>query len=168
MITKATLEDATELDQLVNSAYRGDSSRQGWTTEADLLEGTRTDAAAIKELIETPGITILKYVESDEILACVELKKEDDKLYVGMLTVKPRLQGKGIGKELLKAAEEEAVKQKCTAAFMTVISVRKELIDWYLRHGYQYTGEKKPFAFNDPRFGQPKMKLEFVVLEKKL
>lgn len=168
MITKATLSDATELDKLVNSAYRGDSSRQGWTTEADLLDGTRTDAAAIKELMETPGITILKYVESDEILACVELKKEDDKLYVGMLTVTPRLQGKGIGKELLKAAEEEAIKQKCTSAFMTVISVRKELIDWYLRHGYQYTGEKKPFAFNDPRFGQPKMKLEFVVLEKKL
>jgi ribosomal protein S18 acetylase RimI-like enzyme len=168
MITKAIAEDALELDKLVNSAYRGDSSRLGWTTEADLLDGTRTDAAAIKELIETPGITILKYVESNEILACVELKRESNKLYLGMLTVKPMLQGKGIGKELLKAAEEEAKKQKCTSVFMTVISVRKELIDWYVRHGYHLTGERKPFAFNDPRFGQPKMKLEFVMLEKKL
>jgi len=168
MITKALVEDAPALDKLVNSAYRGESSRQGWTTEADLLDGTRTDAAAIKELIETLGVTILKYVESNEILACVELKKESDKLYLGMLTVKPMLQGKGIGKELLKAAEEEAKKLKCTSIFMTVISVRKELIDWYLRNGYQLTGERKPFAFNDPRFGQPKMKLEFVVLEKKI
>jgi ribosomal protein S18 acetylase RimI-like enzyme len=168
MISKAVVEDAPALDKLVNSAYRGDSSRLGWTTEADLLDGTRTDAAAIKELIETSGITILKYIESNEILACVELKKESNKLYLGMLTVKPSLQGKGIGKELLKAAEEEGKNQKCTSIFMTVISVRKELIDWYLRHGYQLTGERKPFAFNDPRFGQPKMKLEFIVLEKKI
>ena len=168
MISKATIDDAPELNQLVNSAYRGDSSRQGWTTEADLIDGTRTDAADIKELIETPDITLLKYVEDGELRACVELKKEGSKLYLGMLTVKPNLQGKGIGKLLLKSAEEEALKLKCSSVFMTVISIRKELIDWYLRHGYQFTGERKPFAFNDPRFGQPKMKLEFVVLEKKL
>ena len=168
MITKATLEDVLELDKLVNSAYRGDSSRQGWTTEADLLDGTRTDAAAIAELIQNPEITILKYVNENEIQGCVELRNEHGKLYLGMLTVQPPLQGKGIGKELLIAAEEEAKKQKCASIFMTVISIRQELINWYNRHGYQLTGERKPFAFNDPRFGQPKMRLEFVVLEKKL
>lgn len=168
MITVATPNDAVALDKLVNSAYRGESSRQGWTTEADLLDGTRTDAAAIAELIQTPGTVLLKYVEGQEILGCVELRNQHGKLYLGMLTVKPNLQGKGIGKELLIAAEQEARKQNCAAIYMTVISVRKELIDWYLRHGYQLTGETKPFAFNDPRFGQPKMKLEFVVLEKKL
>lgn len=168
MITKAVVADATELNALVNSAYRGESSRQGWTTEADLLDGTRIDETAIEELIQTAGISILKYVEGNEILACVELKNEHGKLYLGMLTVKPSLQGKGIGKILLKAAEEEARNQKCTSIFMTVISVRKELIEWYERHGYKATGEKKPFAFNDPRFGQPKQPLEFIVLEKTL
>ncbi len=168
MITKAVVEDAPALETLVNSAYRGDSSRQGWTTEADLLDGTRTDAAAIAELIQTPGTTLLKYVEEKEILGCVELRNQDGKLYLGMLTVRPNLQGKGIGKKLLKAAEEEAKNQKCSSIFMTVISVRKELIDWYVRHGYQPTGERKPFAFNDPRFGQPKMKLEFIGLQKML
>lgn len=168
MITKAVVEDAPALDKLVNSAYRGESSRQGWTTEADLLDGTRTDATAIAELIHTPGTTLLKYTEGNEILGCVELRTEHGKLYLGMLTVRPHLQGKGIGKALMKAAEEEAKKQKCTSIFMTVISVRKELIDWYVRHGYQHTGERKPFAFNDPRFGQPKQKLEFIVLEKRL
>ena len=168
MITKASVEDAPELDNLVNSAYRGDSSRQGWTTEADLLDGTRTDAAAIAELIKTPGTTILKYVEENKILGCVELRNHDGRLYLGMLTVRPHLQGKGIGKILLNAAEEEAGRQQCSSIFMTVISVRQILIEWYVRHGYQPTGERKPFAFNDPRFGQPKMKLEFIVLEKKL
>ncbi len=165
-ISPATVEDATALDALVNSAYRGDSSRQGWTTEADLLDGSRTDAAAIADIIKSPGHTILKYVEDNVILGCVEVHKDGNKLYLGMLTVRPHLQGKGIGKIMLQAVEEEAKKQKCQSIYMTVISVRKELIDWYVRHGYRHTGETKPFAFNDPRFGQPRKKLEFVVLEK--
>ena len=165
-ILPAKVADAAELNILVNSAYRGDSSRQGWTTEADLLDGTRTDAAGIEDIINKPGFTLLKYTEDGKILGCVELHNENGKLYLGMLTVEPHLQGKGIGKELLKAAEAEAKKQKCKSIFMTVISVRKELIDWYVRHGYSHTGERKPFAFTDPRFGQPKKQLEFVVLEK--
>ena len=168
MITKAVIADAPALEILVNSAYRGDSSRLGWTTEADLLDGSRTDAAAIAELIQTPGTTLLKYVEENEILGCVELRNQQGKLYLGMLTVRPYLQGKGIGKELLMAAETEAKNQKCSSIYMTVISVRKELIDWYVRHGYHLTGDRKPFAFNNPRFGQPKQELEFVVLEKSI
>ena len=168
VIIPATGEDAAAIDTLVNSAYRGDSSKQGWTTEADLLDGGRTDADHIREIMQKPGTTLLKYVDNREILACMELRQEGQKLYLGMLTVQPNLQGKGIGKELLKAAEAEALRLKCKTIFMTVISARQELIDWYIRHGYQPTGETKPFTFNDPRFGQPRKKLEFVVLEKKV
>jgi ribosomal protein S18 acetylase RimI-like enzyme len=168
MIVAATSEDASVLSDLVNSAYRGDSSRKGWTTEADLLGGTRTDAKAIEDLIFRPGTTLLKYVENNKILGCVELDHRGDRLYLGMLTVQPGLQGKGLGKELLNAAEEEARKQKCRSIFMTVISVRHELIAWYLRHGYRDTGQRKPFEVPDVRWGIPKLKLEFVVLEKKV
>jgi ribosomal protein S18 acetylase RimI-like enzyme len=161
-------EDALELSALVNSAYRGDSGRQGWTTEADLIEGTRTDAELLRAIIETPGSMILKYVEDGEIIGCVELRQEGDKFYLGMLTVKPNLQAKGIGKALMKASEEEAMKQNYHTIFMNVLSGRKELIDWYVRHGYYDTGLRKPFAFTDPRFGSPKMPLEFIVLEKKV
>ncbi len=167
-ISKALVTDAPALDVLVNSAYRGDSSRKGWTTEADLLDGTRTDSSAIAEAIKTPGATILKYVENGEIVGCVELIIRGAKLYLGMLTVSPQMQGKGTGKKLLQAAEIIALKQSCTSVYMTVISARSELIEWYVRHGYTLTGERKPFAFNDVRFGLPKMKLEFVVLEKQL
>jgi ribosomal protein S18 acetylase RimI-like enzyme len=76
------------------------------------------------------------------------------------------LQGRGIGKKLLKASEEEALHQDCHSVYMTVISVRTELIEWYERHGYQHTGERKPFEAEDPRFGTTEMKLEFLVLEK--
>jgi len=167
-ISPSTILDAPELNQLVNSAYRGDSSRIGWTTEADLLDGTRTDAAQIAELLESPDTTILKYVVDGRIDACVELITEGSRLYLGMLTVRPTLQGKGIGKILLKAAEDYAIQHNCTSIFMTVITVRTELIDLYVRHGYQDTGVRKPFAFTDPRNGQPRQALEFMVLEKGL
>ena len=108
VIIPATGEDAAAIDTLVNSAYRGDSSKQDWTTEADLLDGGRTDADHIREIMQKPGTTLLKYVDNREILACMELRQEGQKLYLGMLTVQPNLQGKGIGKELLKAAEAEA------------------------------------------------------------
>jgi len=168
MITTATIDDIPELAELINSGYRGKASRKGWTTEADLLDGTRTDVEGVKDLIARKGTTVLKYVENDEILGCVELNKVATKLYLGMLTVSPRLQNKGIGKQLLQAAEAEAKKLACHSVFMTVISGRDELIAWYLRHGYHDTGERKPFEVPDVRWGIPKQKLEFVVLEKKV
>lgn len=168
MITPATTTDAEALSSLVNSAYRGESSRVGWTTEADLLDGTRTDAAAIAAAITTPGTTILKHTENEEITGCVELVRNGDSMYLGMLTVKPGLQGAGLGKTILLAAEAFAHAKGCTTIHMTVISLRAELIAWYLRQGYHLTGQKKPFAFNDPRFGLPKRPLEFEVLEKNL
>lgn len=168
MIQPARKIDAAALSQLVNSAYRGDSSRKGWTTEADLLDGSRTDARAIEDLIAREGTVLLKYTEGDSILGCVELNQQGSQLYLGMLTVKPDLQGKGIGKKLLVAAEAEARMRNCSKIFMTVISVRQELIDWYIRHGYHDTGKRKPFQVPDSRWGIPKTKLEFAVLEKEL
>jgi ribosomal protein S18 acetylase RimI-like enzyme len=168
IIVPAVVADAVKLEKLVNKAYRGDSSKRGWTTEADLLDGTRTDAAALEELINTRGIMVLKYVEDGEISGCVELRQVPEGMYVGMLTVDPERQAGGIGKKLLHAAESEAAKRQCQKMLMTVISVRTELIGWYKRHGYRDTGIKKPFNFNDPRFGIPKQQLEFVVLEKRL
>lgn len=168
MVTVATEKDIPALNILVNSAYRGESSKQGWTTEADLLGGIRTDDESLKEMIQNSDACFLKYEEENKLLGCVYLKKEDDKLYLGMLTVSPQLQNKGIGKILLKASEDEARKRNCDAIFMTVISQRTELINWYKKHGYVDTGETKPFPEDDERFGIPKTKLEFIVMEKDL
>jgi ribosomal protein S18 acetylase RimI-like enzyme len=167
-ILRATAADADTLDRLVNSAYRGEESRKGWTTEADLLEGTRIDAEALRDLIARPGTVILMYKEDNELLGCVELRKEAGRLYLGMLSVRPATQGRGVGKALLKAAESHARVEGCETIFMTVISGREELINWYLRHGYRLTGERKPFVVPDVRWGIPKQPLEFVVLEKEV
>lgn len=167
-ITPATREDIPSLNQLVNSAYRGDTSRKGWTTEADLLDGIRTDPAALEDMMEQPGAVILKCTDSEKTLrGCVFLKKTESQLYLGMLTVSPELQGGGIGKKLLEASEAYASEHGCDKIVMTVISVRSELIAWYERKGFHTTGEKSPFP-KDPRFGIPKQDLEFVVMEKEL
>jgi ribosomal protein S18 acetylase RimI-like enzyme len=168
VIEYASVDDAEALNVLINSAYRGAASKQGWTTEADLLDGTRTDVDGVKELINAPDTKLLKFVAGGRILGCVELRNDNKRLYLGMLTVDPSLQGKGIGKKLLEYAELEAARSGCSAVYMTVITDRVELIGWYKRHGYTDTGERKPFAFTHPRFGQPKKTLEFLVLEKKL
>lgn len=163
----ASHDDADSLNKLVNSAYRGDTSRKGWTTEADLLDGIRTDTDALKTLMSNPESVILKYEESGNIVGCVYLEKQDNELYLGMLSVNPELQAKGIGRSLVEAAETYAREIDCTTVVMSVISVRKELITWYERRGYHLTGETKPFP-PDPRFGVQKQPLEFVIMKKQL
>jgi ribosomal protein S18 acetylase RimI-like enzyme len=168
-ITIAAKEDIAPIEKLVNSAYRGDSSRKGWTTEADLLDGIRTNKDVLSGMINRGDSIVLKCSNAkNQLVGCVYLQKKEDKLYLGMLTVAPDIQAQGIGKKLLQAAEEYAQTQQCTAITITVISLRQELIKWYERRGYKATGERKPFPSNDPRFGLPKQQLEFIVMEKKL
>lgn len=169
MICPCVLADVPQLNILVNRAYRGDSSRKGWTTEADLLDGIRVDEERLVTMIEKPDSIILKALdESNKLIGCVHLEKQGTRLYLGMLTVDPLLQSRGTGKQLLAAAEDEARKRDCTSIFMTVIDTRTELINWYVRHGFQLTSGKKPFPADDPQFGLPKKFLEFVVLEKQV
>ena len=165
----ATKEDIPQLERLVNGAYRGESSKKGWTTEADLLDGIRTNKDVLSGMINRGDSIVLKCINpTDELVGCVYLQNKEEKLYLGMLTVAPDIQDQGIGKKLLQAAEKYAQAQQCSAITITVISLRQELIKWYERRGYQATGEKKPFPSNDPRFGLPKQDLEFIVMEKKL
>ncbi len=169
MITPTTPQDIPALVTLINSAYRGESSKKGWTTEADLLDGQRTDPDTLLNTMNTPNSVILKYEnEQNEIEACVYLNKQDDKMYLGMLTVNPELQAKGLGKLLMAESEKYAVQQGCKSVIMTVISIRAELIAYYERRGYKDTGERKPFPMGDPKFGLPQQHLEFIVMEKEL
>lgn len=168
-ITEATKEDIPAITALLNSAYRGESSKAGWTTEAHLIGGSvRTDESELSEVIKSKGSVMLKYTsEEGNIIGCVNLQQHNNKVYLGMLSVSPDLQGGGIGKQLLRSAEEYALKLKCDSIYMTVISARTELIDWYKRQGYKDTGERKEFI-EDGKSGNHLQPLEFMVMEKKL
>ncbi|MES1217315.1 MAG: GNAT family N-acetyltransferase [Bacteroidota bacterium] len=166
-VLTATIKDIPSLIALINNAYRGDASRQGWTTEANLLEGElRTDEKDLLQLMETPGATFLKYENEDGIIeGTVLLKMVDKRIYLGMLSVSPLLQAKGIGKELMAKAEVYAKENGCHSIFMRVISVRDELIAWYERKGYRKTGEIEAFPPGN-HFGTPTQPLEFLIMEK--
>ncbi len=166
-ISQASAVDLTSLVQLVNSAYRGPESLKGWTSEATLLDGQRTDADQLQALIAMPGTCLLLAKEGDELLGSVLLQRETDAYYLGMLTVRPALQGGGIGKKLMLAAEAFVTEQGGSRIVMTVISARTELIAWYARRGYQDTGVRKPFP-TDPAFGIPRQPIEFIVMHKNL
>lgn len=167
-ISQATLNDIPELLPLVNSAYRGDASRKGWTTEADLLAGDlRTDAENLASLLEKDSSVVLLYRDEPDgvLVGCVYLDKRAGRIYLGMLSVLPERQAGGIGKQLLKAAEEYARSVACRSIFMRVLSGRHELIGWYERQGYRLTGEVQPYDA-PPKFGTPTRFLEFFVMEK--
>ena len=168
-ITVATSGDVAAITTLLNSAYRGETAKQGWTHEANLIGGeTRTNETTLQQLIDIPNSIVAKYTnEQQHIIGCVNLQQHDNKLYLGMLSVAPHLQGAGIGKQLLKAAEEYAQHLKCSAIYMTVITLRAELIAWYQRYGYEDTDERKTFI-EDNLTGKHLTQLEFMTLEKEI
>ena len=168
-IAVATPVDVPEIVALLNNAYRGESSKQGWTTEAHLIGGNvRTNAADLQNVLQLPNSIMAKYTNAQgAIIGCVNLQQHEDKIYLGMLSVSPTLQNGGIGKALLQAGEQYAHHLNCGAVYMTVISAREELIAWYKRQGFQDTGERKVFL-EDGLSGKHLQPLEFVVLEKVL
>jgi ribosomal protein S18 acetylase RimI-like enzyme len=164
--------DIPAIVDLVESAYRGDASRAGWTTEADLLDGQRTDVEGVKNAVASDSsVLLVATAEDGSMLACCQLELRDAGVcYFGMFAVRPTSQGGGVGGEMLDQAEAYAIAQLAAHTMqMTVIAQRDELIAWYERRGYARTGETKPFPYGDARFGLPRRDdLHFVVLEKGL
>jgi ribosomal protein S18 acetylase RimI-like enzyme len=167
----AELNDVPALGALVQSAYRGADSRQGWTTEAHLVDGQRTDAEELTAVIGRSSNGILLAEVGEELIGCCQLESRGDgTAYLGLFSVRPLRQGQGIGRAVLGEAERIAREEWSARQMqMTVISRRDELIAWYERLGYRRTGETLPFPYGNARFGTPKvLDLEFAVLAKAL
>ena len=162
--------DVPALVALVTSAYRGESSRAGWTTEADLLDGNRIDSDVVRGDIEREHSRVLLASRDGVLLGCAHVAIENGAGYFGMFAVDPLLQAGGIGKAILAEAERVVRDEwQLPMMRMTVIDLREDLIAWYERRGYRRTGIKKPFPAVDPRFGLPRRDdLRFEVLEKGL
>lgn len=162
-IAAASPEDAPELKALLEAAYRGDSARQGWNHEADILDDERIAPGELEAMLADPAVTILAARDGEMLIGCVAVTRKDARLsYLGMLCVAPTLQSGGLGRKLLDAAEDHARALGIAVMEMTVIAGRDTLIAWYERRGYAFTGETRPFpVLRDPP-------ITFVVLEKRL
>jgi GNAT superfamily N-acetyltransferase len=170
-IRRASLRDLAMLHDLVHRAYRGDAARGGWTHEADLLDGQRTDADALSAMLMDDTQRVLVAGAADRLAGCVQVSDQGGgTAYLGMLSVDPDVQAGGLGRALIAAAEQEARSAfAATRMEMTVIKQRAELIAYYERRGYKLSGEERPFPLDDPRFGLPRRRdLVFVVLAKSL
>ncbi len=167
---RATASDVPAIVTLVESAYRGDASRRGWTTEADLLDGQRVDPQGVQEALSSPQGCVLLACRGPELVACAQLDVEDGAGYFGMFAVRPDGQGAGVGKRVMAEAERIARQEwRLTHMRLSVIDLREELIAYYLRRGYRRTGIHKPFPYGDARFGLPRRDdLRFEILEKAL
>lgn len=166
----ATLSDVADLVALIESAYRGEVSRAGWTTEADLLDGQRTDEREMAQIVRGPRSRVRMAEQAGRLVACVRIDDAGDAGYIGMVSVQPALQAGGIGRILLAEAERIIREElRISRARMTVIAQRDTLIAWYTRRGYTVTGKREPFPYHDPRAGTPRRAdLVFEVLEKQL
>lgn len=167
------VHEISEVVRLVNSAYRGDSSEVGWTTEAAYLDGQRTDEKSLAEEIQNPNCSVfcLRSYEASEIIGSVLLEKYQDEkgpgCYLGMLTVKPTIQMGGLGKWMMQALEEIVRAWGISRITLQVLSPRQELMEWYQRRGYRKTGQTEKFPYGQEQFGLPKTKdLHFVIFEK--
>lgn len=167
--------DAHNVAVLVNSAYRGEASKIGWTTEAFILGGQRTDADKVREIVMGSEQCILLAELSvddsarSQLIGCAHLTFHSDHIYFGMLSVSPNAQGKGIGRQLLAEIEAIAAARGLSRVVMTVIHLRQELIAYYVRRGYVPTGVIHAFPMQDPRFGLPKVEhIELLEFEKKI
>jgi ribosomal protein S18 acetylase RimI-like enzyme len=166
-------DELDEIAALVNGAYRGETSKAGWTSETELLGGQRTDADTLRaQLAASPGATILTMRESEigEIIGSVWLEPSGGAAYyLGMLTVNPTRQADGLGRVLLARAESFASAAGARTMRLTVIEQRESLIAWYERRGYRRTGEVKPFPDVDERVEAPRRgDLRLLVFEKAL
>ena len=157
--------DVPAIALLIETCYRGEESLKGWTTEANFLDSPRTSVAEVAGIVGGPDSMMLCGESGGELVACCELRREADwSAYMGMLSVLPALQGRGIGRSMTEEAELTAWKE-WGAAVMTllVITRRTELIAWYERLGYTDSGNRVPFPFETPNG-----LLEFAVLQKRL
>ncbi|MBY0518414.1 MAG: GNAT family N-acetyltransferase [Bacteriovoracaceae bacterium] len=164
----AQISDLKKLSHFVNRAYRGESAKLGWTHEADLLDGTRVDESLLCEEFDR-GVTYLLATIDQQLVGCFHFEMKTPELaYVGMITVSPELQGKGIGKKLLEQAFRRAKNLKANTIALTVMSDRLELIAYYERQGFKLTGLGEDFNPNDSRYGLPKKALRLLEMKRAL
>lgn len=171
VIHSATPDDLEDLNALVNSAYRGEVSRQGWTTEADFLEGQRVDLGMLEEQLRAGAILCLR--DDDLLIGCVALQygpgPDSSDAHLAMLTVRPGAQASGLGRLLLERGEAHAHRRGARRVILEVLQPRTSLMEWYERRGYRRTGRTRPFPYGDKRYGLPQRDdLHFVEFEKEI
>ena len=159
----AEAADVPALKALIESGYRGEAARAGWTHEADYIAGERITIDELHAMIAAPDQRFILGLDGGALIGCVALTDLGGGMaYLGLLCVSPMLQAGGLGRALLARAEACAADTLGAREIeMTVVSRRSELVAYYQRRGYGLTGEIHPFPV-------PNTGLELAVMTKGL
>lgn len=133
--------DVIELVRLINSAYR---------VEEFFVSGERTSAAQVRERLARTSAGFLVVddaIDSTRLAACVWVERRGDRGYFGMLAVDPDRQGRGIGRALVAAAEQQCRDAGCRFLDISVVNLRSELPAFYRQFGFAPYGTA---PFHDP------------------
>ncbi|MGP9538613.1 GNAT family N-acetyltransferase [Brachybacterium sp. AOP43-C2-M15] len=149
LLRPARASEVPALVDLVQLAYRGEG---GWTTEAHLVDGHRTDADEVGAMLADPAVTLLVAEADGEVLGCCYTRREPAegagpvRAELGLFAVHPSAQSRGLGGRLLEAQAELLGEDGVGLLMIQVLQSRPELHAWYERHGFTRTGRSVPFA----------------------
>jgi GNAT superfamily N-acetyltransferase len=171
-LQRAVEADYPAIVALTNKAYRSTGPQASWNVES-FIEGERlTDELLRDDLAKAPDAHLLIWRDPDAVGAGEHVGHvwlepgEDGAWYLGLLTVRPDVQDRKLGRSLLAASEDYARERGASRIELTVVDVRDTLIAWYERRGYARTGVTRPWPHENPRIGRPTREVCFVVLER--
>jgi N-acetylglutamate synthase-like GNAT family acetyltransferase len=149
----AEVRDAEAIVSVINAAFR--------KAEGFLLDRDRIDLQTVQELLQKGTFLV---AEDSFLCGCVYVEpRGGDRSYLGLLSVDPQLQKSGLGSQLMNAAEAYFAEAGSSFIDLPIVSVRKELPDFYHRRGFVETGTA-PF----PAGLNPKLPCHFILMSKPL
>ncbi len=157
VVREADASEAGALVGLINRAFE---------VERFFLHGDRTNSEAVRELFAKGHFLVAEdnaAGNSSGLAGCVYIEIRGVRAYLGLLSIEPRLQRRGLGLRLTTAAEDFARELGCDAMDLRIVSVREELPAFYQRAGYVEI-RTEPF----PAEADPQMPCHFIVMSKAL
>jgi len=136
--------DLANMVALVNRAFQ---------VEQFFLIGDRLDVEHASRYFDKGCFLLAE--EAGVLSGCIYVELHGDRAYFGLLSVGPTQQKLGIGRQLVRAAEEFAWNAGARYMDLTVVNLRTELPGFYEKLGYAVTGVEPAHQELTGRVNQP-------------
>jgi GNAT superfamily N-acetyltransferase len=144
--------DTEAIARLINTAF---------IVERVAIDGDRTNPENVCALMNIGRFLLAEGAAG--LVGCVYVERRGEHSYLGLLSVAPQFQGRGLGRQLVAAAEDYSRQIGCRAVDLRIVSARAELLPFYRRLGYIENGTA-PF----PADVQTKVPSHFILMTKPL
>ncbi|HEX7773999.1 MAG TPA: GNAT family N-acetyltransferase [Pyrinomonadaceae bacterium] len=149
----ATPADAAKITGVINAAFR--------IAEEFFIDGNRITQAEVEKLLAKG--TFLLAETGENLDGCVYVELRGERSYLGLLSVDPGRQQRGIGSFLMKAAENYCRERGSRFMDILIVNLREDLPSFYRKRGYGENGTT-PF----PEDVETKIPCHFITMVKPL